>query len=261
MVRKKNILKDAFREIKLNKKRFLSLLLIITIGTGFYVGLKSTVKDMKDTAKEYYKETNLMDVKINSDVGFDKSDEIKLKNIKGVKGTTLTKTLDATAEVNEKKYIIKLNSISNNRSIKSDDYINRLILTSGKYPSTINEGLVEESFLKDNNLSLNDLITLTPENKSDLRAKKIKIVGTVKSSYYSSKDKKTNKNDKKVDYYMYVEENEFGFNYYNEVFITIKNAEKLDTYSNKYENYIDSYKDKIKSVIIESYNEKKTKKH
>lgn len=259
MVRKKSILKDAFREIKLNKKRFISLLLIITIGTGFYVGLKSTVKDMKDTAKEYYKETNLMDVKINSDVGFDKSDEIKLKNIKGVKGTTLTKTLDATAEVNEKKYIIKLNSISNNRSIKSDDYINRLILTSGKYPSTINEGLVEESFLKDNNLSLNDLITLTPENKSDLRAKKIKIVGTVKSSYYSSKDKKTNKNDKKVDYYMYVEENEFGFNYYNEVFITIKNAEKLDTYSNKYENYIDSYKDKIKSVIIESYNEKKQK--
>ena len=28
-------------------------------------------------------------------------------------------------------------------------------------------------FLKDNNLSLNDLITLTPENKSNLRAKKI----------------------------------------------------------------------------------------
>lgn len=259
MVRKKSILKSAVREIKLNKKRFLSLLLIIVIGTGFYVGLKSTVKDMKDTAKEYYKETNLMDVKINSDVGFDKSDEIRLKNIEGVKGTTLTKTLDATAEVNEKKYIIKLNSISNDRSIKSDDYINRLILTSGKYPSTINEGLVEESFLKDNNLSLNDLITLTPENKSDLRAKKIKIVGTVKSSYYLSKDKKTNKNDKKLDYYMYVEENEFGFNYYNEVFITIKNEKKADTYSKEYENHIDGYKDKIKSVVIESYNEKKQK--
>lgn len=259
MVRKKSILKDAVREIKLNKKKFISLLLIIALGTGFYVGLKSTVKDMKETAKKYYKETNLMDVKINSDVGFDKSDEIKLKNIKGVKGVNLTKTLDATVEVDGKNYIIKLNSISSDRSIKSDDYINHLILTSGKYPSTINEGLVEESFLKDNNLSLNDLITLTIENKSDLRAKKIKIVGTVKSSYYSSKGKKTNKNDKKVDYYMYLEENEFGFNYYNEVFVTIKNKKKLDTYSKEYENHIDGYKDKIKSVVIESYNEKKQK--
>ena len=104
MVRKKSILKDAVREIKLNKKRFISLLLIIVLGSGIYVGLKSTVKDMKDTAKEYYKETNLMDVKINSDVGFDKSDEIRLKNIEGVKGTTLTKTLDATTEVDGKTY-------------------------------------------------------------------------------------------------------------------------------------------------------------
>ena len=63
MVKKKSILKDALREISLNKKKFISLLLIIVIGTGFYVGLKSTPKDMKETAKAYYKETNLFDLK------------------------------------------------------------------------------------------------------------------------------------------------------------------------------------------------------
>lgn len=260
MVRKKSILKDAFREIKVTKKRFISLLLIITIGIGLYVGLKSTAKDMRTTANEYYKEANLMDIKVNSDVGLDKNDEIRVKNIEGIKGVTFTKTLDAETEVDGKNYVIKLNSINKNRSTKNDDYINRLVLTSGKYPSTINEGLVEERFLKDNDLSLNDLIILTPENENDLRAKKIKIVGTIKSSYYSSKNKGTsNIGNGKVDYYMYLEENEFGFDSYNEAFITIKNAEKLDTYSNEYEKYIDSYKDKIKSVVLESYNEKKQK--
>lgn len=260
MVRKKSILKDAIREIKLTKKRFISLLLIITIGVGFYVGLKSTGEDMRNTAKEYYKETNLMDLKIASEVGFDESNKIIIKSINGIKGLSMVKTLDALTEVNGNDYVIKLNSISKERSKKSEDYINRLTLTSGRYPSTINEGLVEESFLKDNKLSLNDLITLSPENTDDLRAKKIKIVGTVKSSYYSSNDKGTSTiGNGKIDYYMYLQENEFGFDYYNEGFITIDGANNLNTYGEEYENNVNKYKDTVKKTIIKSVTEKNEK--
>ena len=128
MVKKKSILKDALREISLNKKKFISLLLIIVIGTGFYVGLKSTPKDMKETAKAYYKETNLFDLKVVSSSGFSKKDYYSLKQVDGVKGVFLSKTLDVITTINNSDYVIKLNSINEDRDLKSDDYINHLTL-------------------------------------------------------------------------------------------------------------------------------------
>ena len=247
MVRYKNILKDTLREISLNKKKFLSILLIIIIGTGFYIGLKSSPLDMQNTAKNYYKKTNLFDLKIISSTGFTNNDKFILKQLPNIKGVSLSKTLDVTTNIDNKDCNVKLVSINSNRSLNSEDYINRLTLVNGRYPSTINEGLVEENFLKDQGLSIGDLVTLKAKNDDYLRAKKIKIVGSVKSSYYSSFVETK-------DYFMYLEENNFNFNYYTEGFITIKNADKYDTYSKKYDEYISSYVPKINEVITKSTN-------
>lgn len=256
MVKKKSILKDALREISLNKKKFISLLLIIVIGTGFYVGLKSTPKDMKETAKAYYKETNLFDLKVVSSSGFSKNDYYSLKQVDGVKGVFLSKTLDVITTINNSDYVIKLNSINEDRDLKSDDYINHLTLLKGRYPKTINEGLVEEKFLTDNNLSLDDLVTLKPEDENGLRAKKIKIVGAVRSSYYSSKDRGTsNLKNGKVDYFMYLSEGDFASDLYTEGYVTIKGANKYDTYSKKYDNFINKYKTLVNEEILKSAKE------
>lgn len=256
MVKKKSILKDALREISLNKKKFISLLLIIIIGTGFYVGLKSTPKDMKETAKAYYKETNLFDLKVVSSSGFSKNDYYSLKQVDGVKGVFLSKTLDVITTINNSDYVIKLNSINEDRDLKSDDYINHLTLLKGRYPKTINEGLVEEKFLTDNNLSLDDLVTLKPEDENGLRAKKIKIVGVVRSSYYSSKDRGTsNLKNGKVDYFMYLSESDFASDLYTEGYVTIKGANKYDTYSKKYDSFINKYKSLVNEEILKSAKE------
>ena len=256
MVKKKSILKDALREISLNKKKFISLLLIIVIGTGFYVGLKSTPKDMKETAKAYYKETNLFDLKVVSSSGFSKNDYYSLKQVDGVKGVFLSKTLDVITTINNSDYVIKLNSINEDRDLKSDDYINHLTLLKGRYPKTINEGLVEEKFLTDNNLSLDDLVTLKPEDENGLRAKKIKIVGVVRSSYYSSKDRGTsNLKNGKVDYFMYLSEGDFASDLYTEGYVTINGANKYDTYSKKYDSFINKYKSLVNEEILKSAKE------
>lgn len=256
MVKKKSILKDALREISLNKKKFISLLLIIVIGTGFYVGLKSTPKDMKETAKAYYKETNLFDLKVVSSSGFSKNDYYSLKQVDGVKGVFLSKTLDVITTINNSDYVIKLNSINEDRDLKSDDYINHLTLLKGRYPKTINEGLVEEKFLTNNNLSLDDLVTLKPEDENGLRAKKIKIVGVVRSSYYSSKDRGTsNLKNGKVDYFMYLSEGDFASDLYTEGYVTIKGANKYDTYSKKYDSFINKYKSLVNEEILKSAKE------
>lgn len=252
MVGKKNILKDALREIKFNKKRFLLLLLIIIIGSGLYVGLKSTYQDMKNTALNYYNETNLFDLEVTQSIGFTKSDVDKLKSIDGIKGVMLTKTLDVSTSIDNNDYTIRLNSINNDTKNENEDYINRLILTNGNYPKTVNEGLVEESFLENTGLSIGDLVTLEPEDNNDLRAKKIKIVGTFKSSYYSPLDK----NDE-IDYYIYLTESDFTTNYYNYAFITLDDANKFNSYEQDYENYVEGFTNDVYNTINDNNDNKK----
>ncbi len=246
MVNKKSLFKDAFREIKATKKKFLSLLLIVVLGVGFYVGLKSASLDMKETAKSYYEDTNFMDLKVISSTGFKKDDITTFKNINGVEGVMAVKSLDATTTIKNEDYVIKLHDINDDRSSKNEDYINRLVLTSGKFPTTINEGLVEEDFLRKNNLKLGDLVTLSLEDSSKLKAKKIKIVGTVRNSYYSSKERGTSSlGDGKADYFIYLNENNFNLDYYSELYITLKDSNNLDTYSKKYENFAKEYQEEI----------------
>ena len=121
MVKNKSILKDTLREISFNKKRFILLLLIIMIGTGLFVGLKSTAKDMKQTSLDYYNKTNLFDIELTQKTGFVKSDVDKLKSIQGIKGVMLTKSLDVLASTDDKDYTLRLNSISDNKDDKKDD--------------------------------------------------------------------------------------------------------------------------------------------
>ena len=256
MVRK-TILKSALKEIKLTNKRFISLIFIITLGISFIIGIKNVSNDMKKTAENYYKETNLMDLKIKSSLGFERSDANALKEIKNIKGVMLTKTLYTKANSKEEEFTLKINSINKDRSKNNDNYINRLILTSGRYPSTINEGLVEEKFLKDKNLKIGDLVLLNPEDKNILKAKKIKIVGTIKSSYYTNnKNNENNLDNEKFDYYMYIDENDFNFYYYNEVYLTLKNTSNYSTFSKEYKNYINSNKEEVLNVTSSINKEK-----
>lgn len=248
MVIKKSILKDAIREIRYTKKKFISLVLIITLGVGFFVGLKSTYSDMLKTSEKYYKDSNLMDLKVISSTGFEKDDIQSFSQLKEVKGISPSKTLETSATINDKNYTIKLNSINKNKN--DENYINRLTLTSGRFPATINEGLVEESLLKDNNLNIGDLVILKPDS-NELRAKKIKIVGTVKDSYYASNNRGIAVNGNKINYFMYLVENNFNTNYYNELFITIKGANKYGTYTDEYENFINKNKGNILSISNE----------
>ena len=259
MLRKKWIIKDTIREISFNKKRFILLLLLITIGVGFYVGFKSASLNMQKTAKNYYKENNLMDIKVSSSTGFAQSDYDLIKKIENIKGVMMVKTVNAKLTTGKDDFVVKAIGINENKSKNNEDYINKLTLTSGKYPTTVNEGLVEESFLEESNLKIGDLVTLKIDDESELKAKKIKIVGTVKNVYYASKDiELSTEQSQKNDYFIYLDQKNFESNYYDEIYVTINDANKLDTYSLKYEKLINEYKKKISDALTPVVNERHT---
>lgn len=83
-MQKKALFKTILKEISSSKSRFLSILFLIMLGVGFFSGLKSAGPDMLNTANSYFTEQNLMDLKVQSTMGLDKSDIDELKKINGV---------------------------------------------------------------------------------------------------------------------------------------------------------------------------------
>lgn len=247
---KKTLIKNYFKSISSNKKIFYLIILITILTSSIYISILSTPYTFKENIEKYYNNTNSSDIKISSKIGFNKADEVILRSINDINGVMFSKSLDAKVNINNKIYKIKVNSINENSNEEDPNYINKLILTSGKYPKTINEGLVEENFLKEQKLSLGDLISLEDLNNNSLKAKKIKIVGTVKNSFYSIFEKESINNKLRTnDYYIYLKERNFYSNNYNEIFITLKDSNKKDIFSKSYKKYINKNKEKINEVL------------
>lgn len=82
-MKKSALYKDIFREIWQTKARFLSIFAIITLGVGFFSGIKATGPNMIDTADHYFKQKDLMDLKVVSTYGLNQDDLAALGKVNG----------------------------------------------------------------------------------------------------------------------------------------------------------------------------------
>ena len=239
---KKALLKDTFREIKNTKKRFISILLMAFLGVGFFAGIKATSPDMQKTIDNYYDENNLYDIEIISTLGLTDEDIEILKKIEEVEKACGIYSTDVAVGVKGEEIILKVYSL--------DDSINKTTLTSGSMPTNCDECLVEEGFLKSNNLQLGDYIELDTKIDDEVfNENEVKIVGTVSSPLYISRSRGSTKlGSGTINYYMYVPKENINSEIYTEIYITVKDANKLNTCLDEYKDYIEEVKDKIEEI-------------
>ena len=76
--------KDTLKEIINTKKRFISILLIVLLGVGFFAGIKVTSPDMQKIVDRYFDDTDSMDIEVISTLGLTDDDIQEIKNIEGV---------------------------------------------------------------------------------------------------------------------------------------------------------------------------------
>ena len=93
---KKSLLKDSVRQIKNTFKRFLSILLIVLLGVGFFAGMQATSPDMKEAVDEYFDAQNMMDIEVISTLGLTEEDINALKNVEGVSQVNPAYSFDAS---------------------------------------------------------------------------------------------------------------------------------------------------------------------
>ena len=89
------LLKEIVRTILRTKSRFISLIIIVALGAGIFVGTKAAVPDMKETAQKYFAENNLMDLRVQSSVGLTDDDIAAIAGVDGVSYVMPSKFADA----------------------------------------------------------------------------------------------------------------------------------------------------------------------
>lgn len=243
----KALRKDAFKEIINTRKRFLSILLIVLLGVGFFAGIRAASPDMKKTADTYFDENKMMDIEVISTMGLTDDDVKEIQDLQDVEIVEGTYSKDVLTKVDEEEFVLKIHTLSDN--------INCVKLQQGEMPKNEEECVVEESFLNSTNKKIGDTIILEAEDMPsgpNLKNKEIKIVGTIRSPLYISRERGSTKlASGKINYYIYVPKSEIVSQIYTEMYVRVKGADKLDTFSDEYEDKIKKVKSDIENVAKE----------
>ena len=223
------IFKNSFRKIWKSKGRFLSLILIVILGTSFFAGVRETASDMIKTLDNYYDETNLHDFKIVSTMGLTDDDIKSLEEIKGIEEVEGTYSIDTLIDGNA----VKISALSD---------ISKVTLVDGKMPKKIGECLGEEGYY-----NIGDTIKI--EDDTYLNNNTCKIVGTVNSSSYIYENKGISTvGDGKLDSLIYVPKDNFKLDYYTEIYLVAEGTKNELSYSDGYDEIIEKVNKRLQEL-------------
>ena len=247
--------------IKKNIKTFISILLLSMLGVGFFVGMKSTVPDLKYTIDKYYDDYNFYDLSLTSSIGFTKEEVEELSKAKGIKSVEGTYQTDLIVKKGSEEFVVRIHAYNNN------DSSIKLELLKGKLPENDNEIAVEESMFNKLHYKLGDKINL---NSNLLNNKELEIVGVIKSPLYLSNNKGyTNLLSGKINYYAYINEKNVNSDLYSNIYIHLDNKGAYDsvkkelqkigetTLSVRYKDTIDKYTEELEKGQKEFDSKKK----
>ncbi len=167
---KKTLNKTIFKSFKETKGRFLSIMLLMMLGSMTLIALKVTGKDIDKTANRYYENHNLFDLSVISDYGITDKDKKELSTLSDKADMEFAYFADVKS--NDKSF----------RIFSNPDTINKFELVEGNLPQKDDEISLSNNY--NGKYKLQDTIEFE-ENDADnkiLKNTKYKIVGFVNST-------------------------------------------------------------------------------
>ena len=149
--------------------------------------------------------------------------------------------------------VLKVHGLDLNNLNDEKNYINQLKLVKGRLPNKSGECVLEIPKIKVLNYSIGSEISLTSGTddklSNSLSQTKYTVVGYVQTPYYLSHEKGNSSiGGGLVEGAIMIPQSDFKLDTYTEMFLTVKSAKKLDTYSDEYFNLIKKVTDKIEDL-------------
>ena len=273
------LLKEIVRTILRTKSRFISLIIIVALGAGIFVGTKAAVPDMKETAQKYFAENNLMDLRVQSSVGLTDDDIAAIAGVDGVSYVMPSKFADALvfvdgnpeididgSQISTRAYGMNLSQLENyfnyvykNSGAADGSFMNRPTLIEGSYPVADNECLVDASALSTpDSFKIGAKISLEGDSGaavSELKVSEFTVVGIIRSPYYLSYERGNSLvGSGKIGTFIIIPDTAFTSDYYTEAYVKVAGSENYDAFSQEYTDFLKPTAEKIAEVSTSQLN-------
>ncbi|HPU63398.1 MAG TPA: ABC transporter permease, partial [Mobilitalea sp.] len=242
MRRKNAWRKNNIREIKHTLERYLAIMAIITLGVGFFSGLKITKKAMVKTLDTYAANYKMYDFKLLSTLGFTKKDEEYFAKMDGQTAEGAV-SLDFIAETAlGKEVVLKAHSITED--------INLLNIKTGRMPEAADECVLDGRYFSED--VIGSKIRVSSVNDKDtvdsFAYTEYTVVGLVNSVNYLNYDRGiTDLAGGTVYAFVYMPKESFATDYFTE--ILVRYDESHEVYSKEYEDFISEKEDHLKEDL------------
>lgn len=248
---KKMLFRNTLRSVKNTKSRFIAIMAIIAIGSGFFAGVKSAGPDMKLSAADYLHKQALDDFHIVSELGMDDEDVAAAEKLgiadeiyAGYSADLMFSALDGA------EMIIKVYSYS------PESNVSKPYITEGRLPEKAGEIFIDEKIFSNAVAEMGGTMSFHTgddrELEDMLNASGYTVVGKgLLPRYVSFERGTTTIGNGSIDGWALVPEENFTYEVYTDMYLSIAEADGVDPYSEEYEDIISRNTD-----ILEAFAEK-----
>ena len=253
---KKSFTKEIWRSITHSASRFWAIFAIVALGAGFFAGLRATAPDMRATGDAYFDDSNMMDIHLISTMGFTEEDVQAIQETEGVQSVMASYTTDVLAKIDDNEQSFRIHALPSGGPDETDDsYMNRPVLTEGRWPENPGECVVDAGKMTVNQIPLGSTIKIEDKDGTladNLKYDEFQIVGFVNSSYYISFQLgTTSMGNGTLNHYMFISEDDFNQEVYTDLFATVSSAKELMAYDQNYEDMVSPVVDRLESLSKE----------
>lgn len=246
MVMKTVMGKNLLRSIRKSLTRYIAIVAIIALGSGMFVGLRTTKSDMIATGQQYMDEQNMFDLRLLNTYGWTDAQLAEVKELSGVKNAEGVISLDALARPEASQdadNVYKFYALP--------DKVDKVRLQGGRMPENPGECLVD-GFHVDNGV-LGSTITISSENDQTTLDSFVQhtltVVGYVSSPLYMDMSRgSTSLGSGSVSGFIYLPKDSFQVDYYTEIAITIDGPRKV--YTEEYDDAVDTVADSLEPILL-----------
>lgn len=258
------LLHQTLRSIHTTFSRFLAIVAIVALGTGFFAGLMMTGPDMRQAMDTYYDDNHVWDIRLISTLGFSNDDIHQFDDVEGVRACMPNHTVDAIARMNDKQVAVRVSSFDTHMAQQfidehayaakdsSFDFLNRFQLVTGRLPQSPDECLAA-AYAPHAQLSEGDIVDITSANE-DLdkifSTRHLRVVGTITSPLYpyTRSFGSTTIGSGSIDQYIFVPTSTFQQDFpYTELYISVEGADSVQSNSDAYKNVVGATKERLEA--------------
>lgn len=226
--------KRIIRDIRQQWVQFVSIVLIVALGVSFFIGIRVTGSDMKDTAQFYYSSQHLADIQLVSTLGFDDDSVQYLREQFPELTFSAQKYQDYVVNVHQQAMSLRLFAYE-------AEGMNQPTLLEGQWPETTSEVALDSAYMASEGLTIGDVIVMEdPDNTLDEET--LTIVGSLESVLFLNVYRGASSvGDGKLSGYAYVDPKAFTSSIYTALWVQIGSDDSSfsTAYSDSVEGWVD----------------------